>query len=282
MRKIAFILTAALLTIAAPTAAQSVPGGQTNTAPQPTIIQFTSDIPSISVEAAESQSVLATLMWHTVGVTGDHLLILEVFRGNDWQRLLTGVPASGSQAVRVEHPQSFSPPAYRLSILDATTQYRLIDRRTVVIEYFYSGALPSIVTFVAANQIVDINAIAQNRARVQVAWQVSNRPPTANLVFEQVFPDGRTLPVETPRASLWLPSGGSGMVQPFMPEGEEDNITLRLRLVDLRDGRVYAERLLEVAVGGMFGTITPTFTPSPTFTPNPDFGILGGFATPSG
>ena len=47
-------------------------------------------------------------------------------------------------------------------------------------------AEPQIETFVAAVQELDVNTVAAG-GRVAVTWQVANRGPMTNLLFEQVF-----------------------------------------------------------------------------------------------
>src|SRR6185369_7108423 len=99
-----------------------------------------------------------------------------------------------------------------------------------------------------------------------LSWQVSNRVPTSNLIFEQVMPDGTARLAELVRGTLWLPSAGqNGVVAPITP-GDATAITIRLRLVDLVTGNVYDEATVEVPIGTP-GQSTPTPRPAATTVP---------------
>ena len=63
-------------------------------------------------------------------------------------------------------------------------------------------------SFTANTLAVEANALSQGAARVTVAWEVSDRLPASNLVFEQVFADESVASVELPRSNRWIPSTG--------------------------------------------------------------------------
>jgi hypothetical protein len=145
-------------------------------------------------------------------------------------------------------------------------QSRVIDQRTLAIPYDVESVdePPSIDALSADVQSLDANALAQGTARVQMAWTVLNRAPASNLVFEQVFADGSASSVELPRPNLWIPSAGQGPVAPIYREGVR-SVTLRLRVVDVVSGNVYAEETVTLAVTGT-ATVPP---PAPTTAPPP-------------
>src|SRR5690606_5442300 len=92
-------------------------------------------------------------------------------------------------------------------------------------------------------------ALAAGNARVTVDWNITNRPPTANPVFEQLLPGGEAVNVELPREFLWVPSSGSGPVAPVAPE-TGNTIDLRMRVVDMVNGTVYAEDTVSIPTSG--------------------------------
>ena len=215
----------------------------------PTIVSFGVDLPSITVEAAETGVTEATLSWYTVGVSQGHELVLALYDIGGWTPLLEEaddpLPAVGERTVTVQHPASFAPPTYRLAIVDG--EGRVLDERTVTIPYETSTDVPVIESFITSVEVIDAYLFLQGIVEFPVSWQVTNRQPTTNLVFEQIRADGRVTSVELPRASLWVPSQGEGMVAPAAPEVGEP-ILLRLSVVDLVEGETLATRELSVEV----------------------------------
>src|SRR5689334_983875 len=70
---------------------------------------------------------------------------------------------------------------------------------------------PQITSFTSTATAVDPTALNNRTARIPVSWTISNRPNSANLVFEQVLPDGRVVNVELPRDNPWVASNGNGV-----------------------------------------------------------------------
>jgi hypothetical protein len=68
-------------------------------------------------------------------------------------------------------------------------------------------------------------------------------------VFEQVLPDGSTVPADLPRRVLWVPSSGQGAVVP-RPTASKDDLIFRLSLVSPRDGSVLDSAELSIPVIG--------------------------------
>lgn len=219
-------------------------------APRPTIITFESSLESISVAEAEAGTTATTLSWVTAGVTEDYRLLLHTYILDKWQLVYTDesvpLPATGARTVTIKAPLSFSPPTFLLSIVERDSN-TIVDQRTLTIPYAAVSDDPAITEFSTEAEGVDMAELAASQARITVAWAVENRPPTANLQFEQVFDDDTANSVELPRLNLWIPSSGEGPVAPIYREGAEA-ITLRLRVVDMVDGEVYAEETLELPV----------------------------------
>ena len=243
---------------------------QTGANPPPTIIHFAIDLPAITLADAEAGATSAILSWRTVGMMGDVRLRLETFQLNAWVPLAneTGQPLdpTGRLPIIVQHPLNFGPPTYRLSILDA--QDHVLDERIVLVPYdLEASEEPAVITsFTTGTTGIEVNALARGEVRIPVAWQVANRPPTANLLFEQVMPDGATVSVELPRAALWVASMGQGTVAPVLPNGDR-TVRLRLRLVDLESGETLASQEIALPISGTLAT--PTTIPSATPTALP-------------
>ncbi len=240
----------------------------------PTIFLFTSDVSEITLEDAEAGTVTATLHWHVAHATDAHRVLLQVYHGGDWEKLDIGadpLPPVGVTQVQIAHPLTFSPPMYRLAVVDG--QGKTLDERVVVIPYAEVDAPPEIATFSAQPANIDAATLAAG-VQMQVTWEVKNRPPLSNLVFEQVIGD-RVVDVELPRDLLWISSAGTGVVAPVSPEDTSDSGTVRLRLtlLDVISADVLAQAEFDVAV---IGTPLPTAgaAPTPTAAPEQRFGAL--------
>jgi hypothetical protein len=236
--------------------------------PIPTIILFQSSLASITVDDAEAGTVTATLSWHVIHVNDQHRLTLHTYRLNSWELVfdVNSVPLEpvGSRTVTIKHPLNFGPPTFLLSIVDA--QSRIVDQRPLIIAYDVESVTeaPMIDSFTAETESIDANTLASGGALVTVSWEVTNRLPTTNLVFEQVFEDGTTQSVELDRPNLWIPSTGQGPVAPVAREGEEV-VKLRLSVVDVITGDVYDEQEVMLDVTGAANA--PVVTPAPSLTP---------------
>jgi len=240
----------------------------------PAILSFTSDARTITVEALESGAAQIALSWQTVGLTDDYSLRLFALVLGDWTPLTDqNLPPIGSARLVVQPSQDFNPPTYRLALFDR--QGRAISQHIVTLPFDTTMPLPTpqIVSFEAAVGGVDFVELGQNRARIPVSWRVRGRAPTANLVFEQLLPDGRAISVELPRLSRWVPSAGEGVVAPILPSNEALNIQLRLRVVDLANDTVYAEQVINLPIirgGAPIPTVAvPVAPPAPVVLASP-------------
>lgn len=232
--------------------------------PAPTIITFSSSLESITVAEAEAGDLTTTLTWRTVNVTPDYHLTLHSYQQNRWVSVFdqASVPleANGARVVTVRHPQNFGPPTFLLSVVD--NQSRIVEQRTLAIPYEIDEAEEAAIeTLSASVEEIDANALVGGGALVEMTWEIANRPPTANPVFEQVFDDGSVVPIELPRPYLWIASAGHGPVRPVWREGLEE-VRVRLQVKDMGSGEVYTE---EEVVLPITGDITiPVPTPAPT------------------
>ncbi len=243
---------------------------------QPAIIKFEADIATITVNAAEKGTADLTLSWHVINVTPDYLLRLDQRRLGGWANVLPEgevLPAVGNFLLSLQHPLDFGPPTYRLILLDANGG--VVDERLVIIPYETpTDAVPEITLFTTSTLTLVADTLADGTARANVSWEVTNRVPSSNLVFEQVLADGPVVPVELPRASLWVGSTGDGVVAPVLPPAG-NLIVVRLKVQDVISGEVYDEATVEVAVSGTVIAAAPTQantaddqpTPLPSATP---------------
>jgi hypothetical protein len=118
-------------------------------------------------------------------------------------------------------------------------------------------ATAQITSFTSSATAVDRTALNNRTARIPVSWTTSNRPDSANLVFEQVMPDGRVFNVELPRPNPWVASNGDGVVSPFPPGGDATSVVLQVRLVDAVKITVLDQKTITIPIGTAT-QITPT------------------------
>lgn len=245
---------------------------QTGSLP-PTIISFAADLDTITLAEAEAGETSARLAWQVVGLTGQERLVLESFQVRSWLPLAPDrtepLTASGDLELLVMHPLNFGPPTYRLRILSGA-QNTVLDERVVTIPYDAEAitAEPEIVRAETVQTTVDSAALASGTARIPVSWEMLNRPPETNLVFEQVLEGGRIVPVELPRPNLWIPSAGEGVVAPVLP-GSGQPVRLQVRLVNMADGATLAQAALApVTVTAAAQPVPPAGVPAvPTSVP---------------
>ncbi len=236
-----------------------------------TIISFTSSVQFISVADLEAGETTTTLSWFAVGLDEDQRLVLDRYELNGFVSQLTAeettLPASGTRDVAITSPSSFAPPTFRLSVLDFRN--RIVDQQTLTVAYITPAeGETTTVEFTADASTLVPTALEAGNARVTVSWDITNRPPFANPVFEQMMPGGDAINVELPREFLWVPSAGTGAVAPVAPE-TGSSIQLRLRVVDMIDGTVYGENTVTLSTGGTPAADTTADAPEPSSTTAP-------------
>jgi hypothetical protein len=219
----------------------------------PTIFLFESDVTAVTVDQLEAGDVIAKLKWHVAHVTDVHWLILEVYQDYGWVLVNNGdepLPPVGSLPLQLTTPRNFGPVTYRLSIVDQTGY--VLDQRTLVIP-FDTAAMsehpPVIDSFSATSPTIDAATMAEGGVHMEVSWEIINRWPLTNLVFDQVLGGDQVQNVELPRDTLWVPSKGTGVVAPVQPP-EGNLIDLRLRVIDVITADVYAEKHFTVSIIG--------------------------------
>ncbi len=245
--------------------AVSIPATNAQSQPLPTIVTFTSSVNSISVADAETNAATTTLSWDVIGLTNDYQLTLHYTVLDGWEPVFApqGVPleASGSRLATIKHTLTFAPPTFLLSIVQRSSN-KIVEQRTLSIPYTEMAAPDvTIEEFAFDATGFDQPEIIESITRLDVSWEVLNRPPTANLVFEQVYASGDTQSVEFPRLNLWVPSVARGSVGPLMLEENVAVATVRLSVVDVLSGEVYAEEELEIDPADLYADYVPATTP---------------------
>jgi len=124
---------------------------------------------------------------------------------------------------------------------------------------------PAITSFSTPFTGVNAATLNQGGLCIPVSWSVVNRPRSANLVFEQVFDDGRWQNVELPRTNPWVNSSGDGVVAPIYGAGVSREVVLRLRLVDTANGTVYDQAFIRLPLDVASPPVT--LSPVPTIPP---------------
>lgn len=253
----------------------AVPPAPPDTTMPPAIIDFSSDLPAITVDELEKDSTTTHLSWTVVNLPATDTLSLQIYQLNQWGDVFPGeaLPATDSREVIVQQPLGFEPPTYRLSILNAKKE--VIEERTLTIPYDMKAMAdlkPEIYSFTSTTQNIVVSSLPNQRAQVPVSWMVLNRVPNSNVTFEQMMDDGSIIPIELSRPFLWLPSTGEGMVAPINPQQVDEPVRLRMRVVNMMTGDTYAsaELVLPVVGSATLPTSVPaTAVPMPVSQGNP-------------
>jgi hypothetical protein len=231
------------------------------------IVRFQSSVTSASLADVEAGTVETTLSWHIVNVAAGQSVALDYFVQNGWQSVLTegeALAPVGEKAVTLADPLSFGPPTFRLTLISGRN---VVDQRYLTIAIDTPAeTTPEITAFTTETTNLESAALASANTRVVVSWEVANRIPQTNLVFEQVLGEDETRSVELPRATLYVFSAGSGPVQPIAPASGP--VVLRLSVVDVVTGDVYSTAELEIPVDGAADAApAPEATPEATAAP---------------
>jgi hypothetical protein len=234
------ILTLIFLSFSIPSLAQSAAK----------VTTFAVDRPSVTPDEAESGAAYVNLNWTTQQVSPEQRVNLQVLVLGSWHNALPAdaapLPASGSLRWTVPHTLDFIPPTFRLIIQDSAQ--KVVDGRELVLPYVNlvdPAKPPAITSFTTPNTTIQGSGFRNPNFTLPVNFAVVNRPARANLVFEQVLDNGSVVNIELPRFQRWIRSNGAGSVKPVADGGE---LTLRLSLVNVDTGAIYAQQLLSITV----------------------------------
>lgn len=245
----------------------------------PQITDFSTSLSSIGRDALANRSARIPVTWSTLNRPVAANLVFEQILPDrsvinvELPRLIPYVASSGDGIAAPTLPiTSSGTPApavvLRVSLVSVLTGHvfdaMLLD---VPIVDGTGGAaardaMPTITDFSArVDAPIDAQQLAAGTVRIPVTWNASNRPLTANLVFEQVLAGGSVVNVELPRPWLWVNSNDAGVVAPVAPGAVNEAIVLRVRLVDLLYGRTYDQRSIRIPL-----STTQTGSGAPAFT----------------
>lgn len=235
----------------------------------PAIVQFESDLASVPFADVEAGDATVTVSWYIVNVGQGQSLALDYWRQNGWVSVLNegeSLPPIGEREVTMLDPLSFAEPTFRLTLLSGRN---ILDQQYLMIPYDDAGEVePAITAFTTTSTGVAAADLTRRNATIEVTWEVEDRLPDTTLIFEQVLTEDQVVNVELPRPTLYVASEGTGAVSPVTPLTEAA-VRLRLSVVGVLDGTIYASEELVVPVTGELNlpTLEPTPVIAPTFTP---------------
>jgi hypothetical protein len=245
-----------------------IPIGET-TIVTPSITSFSTRATEVSRQALERNQVFLPVSWSVENRPENSNLVFEqIFEDGsaaniELPRSNPLIPSAGNGVVAARAPQSASTDAItlRLSLVDLGNNNSLITQREIQLPVVVSTLPPpSIRSFSTAAESIGLDVLQNRSARINVSWQVDNRPENSNLIFEQVLAEGNVVNVELPRRNPFVSSQGNGIVAPVPPlDANGTSITLQLRLVDLTTQQTLLSEIIAV-------TVT---RPAPTPTPAP-------------
>ncbi len=202
----------------------------------PQIVSFTVDDPVVNYTATEAGVETAVFTWEAVNLRRGDTMRMDAWVGGAWVLIGEGFEPAKSDELVIAHPAQFGNPRYRLSILDATGA--IVAAEELELQYSAPTA-PTRVDWVKARAY----SVAPGDVTepLLIHWHVANRPPNANLVFEQVLPNGEVVNIEMGEQKQWYNAFAEGTVQPQDP-GAGYDVVLRLRVVDQDTGITLASR----------------------------------------
>lgn len=204
----------------------------------PTIESFTVDSPVVDYVAVEAGVETADFSWRAVNLRDGDSMVMHALVGREWVLIGEGFAPVKTDTLVIAHPRDFGNPLYRLSIVTANGER--VAEQQLALSYAPMTDPPSVNWVMPRDLGVAPDAL-QAGTHLPIHWSVSERPPNANMVFEQVLPGGEVVNIELPRAEAWVPALGSGVVAPLFPGGGRD-VVLRLRVVDRETGETLAQR----------------------------------------
>lgn len=229
----------------------------------PTILQFSSDVPAIALADAEAGAITTTLAWRITNLRVEDRLVLQHLQADQWVDVVSPemlIEQTSLETV-IAHSLSFAPPSYRLLIADGQNQ--IVSQQYLTIPYttIADDITPFIESIFSQTEAIDAEQVGNTD--VILTWSISNRLPDTNLLFEQVLADGSTQNIEKPRATLWIPSSGTGNVRPVAVSTR--TVVIRLSVIDIATETRYDTADIEIPIGGEIAS--PTIDPTPTALP---------------
>lgn len=227
----------------------------------PRITSFTTTISVVDRAALAARTARIPVSWTTANRPFIANLFFEQVLEDgsainvELPRPIPWVASSGNgTAAPILPGQSATQVVLRLRLVNLVTS-QVYDERQLTVSIGAGGSSgsnnsrPAIERFTTCCSTVRADQLNARTARVPVSWSVINRPLNTNLVFEQVLADGSVVNVELPRENPWVASSGDGVAAPVPPGGSATTVRLRVRLIDVLNGRVYDVRELILTIG---------------------------------
>ncbi|HEX3052637.1 MAG TPA: hypothetical protein VHP83_18400 [Aggregatilineaceae bacterium] len=226
----------------------------------PALVSFTANPAVVSLSDLEAGPIPVTLAWH-VANQDQFNATLEVYGENGWEEVSTGVfDAVGSLTVPLEHPRHFAPPTFRLSIDKPAAEWEPVpDQWSLVVPYLPDHDVPHIAYFTTNAKLLPPD--------MSLAWKISSRTPSSQVILEQILPDGTAIRFDTRPWNAWKMSEEQTV---WEPQRWQNNglIRIRLRVVDVFTGEVYDQAEVTAYIPAVLSP-EPTFDgfPTPTLAP---------------
>ncbi len=208
----------------------------------PAIVQFTADAAALDYAAVEAGTAQVTLTWGTINGNAQYRIDIDTYHQNQWVSVLDpheALQMNGSKLITVVAPDDFGAPTFRLTL--KTSRGVIVGRQYLTIPYAEdnSADAPSIVSFTTPVQGVDTHLLVFSNAKIIVSWEIANRRPDTQLIFEQLFdPNEDGFQVDITGYGTWLPSTGEGAIIPRSTLSKAA-LHYRLDLVSATDGTRY-------------------------------------------
>lgn len=261
MKRLSVLLLAlSVMLLVAPAANAEPPGQTTGTAPE--ILEFTTPLSNVNRNALIQRTARVPVAWDTTNrpfianLVFDQVLPDGSALNVELPRPLPWVASTGQGMAAPIMPEGDATEiVLRMRMVNMLTR-EVYDEATITLPIDASGAgtapdigdRATITSFTTTSTFVNRAQLSDGSARVPVSWNVANRPVTSNLYFEQVLPDGSAVNVELPRENPWVNSSGIGVAAPQLPDGDVETILLRVRLIDLLDGRLYDQQMFTLPI----------------------------------
>jgi hypothetical protein len=237
----------------------------------PTINAFTVDDNALDYAAVERGTASANFSWQASGLRAGDTMQMHAWVNGEWGLIGEGFEPVKTDSLVIAHPLNFELPRYRLSIVDSAGQQ--IGEKVLELHYAEPTDLPGISYFLSRANSVTPETIL-NEEGIAVHWSVYNRWYRSNIVYEQVFSDGRVIAIADNVLTEFRRATDEGVLYPEYA-GDGQDIVLRLRIVNIDTNETLAQQ----------DTIIPVIRSNMpaaevlSFTVNPTLGRRGGTAT---
>lgn len=227
-------------------------GGGAGIGNVPTITAFTANASSVDLAQLEAGTARIPVSWTVINrLSTSQLYFEQVFSNGSYinvelPRPFAWVNSSDSGVVAPRADGTASTITLRLRLVDLLFN-RVLDQRFIILPV-QSSSSTMIRSFTSTTTSVNASDLQTGNVRIDVAWNVQNRPNNTNLVFEQVLPNGTSRNAELPRDVLIVPSSGNGLVAPIMPSGNPAHLVFQLRIVDLGTNQTLEVARLEIPI----------------------------------